>query len=293
MGWRTIVITQRCKLDYSMNYMVIRGEETTRVYIDEISVLLLENNAVSMTGCLLSELMERKIKVVFCDNKKNPQGELVPYYGCHNSLLKIRRQIRWDNDFKDLVWAAVVYEKIKAQAEFLTEIDRMDESRMLKGYLGEIESGDASNREGHAAKVYFNALFGNEFKRRGDDDAINGALNYGYTVIMSLFSREIVANGYITQLGIHHDNQFNSFNLSSDLMEPLRVVVDRKVYNAGYEVFDKDEKHDLLEMLTEKYYVGECEQTLLNAVKIYVKSFFDAMECEDVLKIRFIELNRP
>ena len=66
MSWRVVVISQRCKLDYSMNYMVVRGEETKRVLLDEMAVLILENNAISMTGYLLSELIERKIKVILC-----------------------------------------------------------------------------------------------------------------------------------------------------------------------------------------------------------------------------------
>ena len=100
MSWRVIVISQRCKLDYSMNYMVVRGEETKRILLDEIAVLILENNAVSMTGYLLSVLVEKKIKIVLCDNKRNPQAELVPLYGAHNDTLKIREQIVWEENSK-------------------------------------------------------------------------------------------------------------------------------------------------------------------------------------------------
>ena len=80
MSWRVVVITSRCKLDYSMNYMVVRGEETKRVLLDEVAIVILENNAVSMTGCLLSAFIEKKIRVVLCDNQHNPQAELHPYY---------------------------------------------------------------------------------------------------------------------------------------------------------------------------------------------------------------------
>lgn len=81
---------------------------------------------------------------------------------------------------------------------------------------------------GHAAKVYFNALFGMDFTRT-EESSINAALNYGYGILLSAFNREIVLNGYITQLGLFHNNMFNQFNLGSDLMEPFRTIVDQKV----------------------------------------------------------------
>lgn len=55
-----------------MGYLVVRGEETHRVFMDEIALLMIENTAVSMTGYLLSELINKKIRVVFCDGKRNP-----------------------------------------------------------------------------------------------------------------------------------------------------------------------------------------------------------------------------
>ena len=77
MSWRTVVISSRCKLDTKMGYMVVRGEKVHRVFLDEIAMVIIENPAVAMTGCLLSELMERKIKVILCDSRHTPQGELV------------------------------------------------------------------------------------------------------------------------------------------------------------------------------------------------------------------------
>lgn len=91
---------------------------------------------------------------------------------------------------------------------------------MLEAYAERVEGADASNREGHAAKVYFGGLFGVGFTR-GDGCAINQALNFGYAILLSAFNREIVANGYVTQLGVFHDNMLNPFNLACDLMERI------------------------------------------------------------------------
>ena len=148
---------------------------------------------------------------------------------------------------------------------------------------------DANNREGHAAKVYFNALFGMDFTRTADN-CINAALNYGYSLILSAFNREIVANGYITQLGIFHDNMFNNFNLGSDLMEPFRILVDRQVRGAGLEKFEHDEKVMMLELLNQEVLIEGKKQLVNNAIKIYCKSVLDALSEGDISLIKFYSL---
>ena len=116
--------------------------------------------------------------------------------------------------------------------------------------------GYGQNREGHAAKVYFNSLFGKGFSR-DDMSSVNAALNYGYGILLSNFNKEIVADGYLTQLGIKHINEYNPFNLTCDLMEPFRVLVDEIVYNNIEKTFDKDFKLLLVDVLNKKVmYVG-------------------------------------
>ena len=160
---------------------------------------------------------------------------------------------------------------------------------MLSEYVTQVELADSSNREGHAAKVYFNALFGMDFTRSADIP-INAALNYGYSLILSAFNREVSANGYLTQLGIFHDNMFNYFNLSCDLMEPFRIMVDRMVYKMKPTDFDKEEKHRMWGLLEEKVFIDGQKQFLLNAIKIYSRSVFDAINDKDSSEIKFYSL---
>lgn len=292
MSWRTVVISKRAKLDMKTGYLVVRcEEETNRINLDEISVLIIENTAVSITGCLISALTDKKIKVIFCNEKRDPTCELVSYYGSHDSSAKLKRQISWNDDVKACIWSEIVAEKIRKQAEFLEETDRLTEASMLKKYIEELEIGDVTNREGHAAKVYFNALFGKDFTR-SQECVINAALNYGYSIILSYFNREITAHGYITQLGLFHSNMFNHFNFSCDLMEPFRVVVDRCVTTHGFTKFDKDEKHILVGLLNSNVYINDTEQYLGNAIKLYCRSVFDALNDNDASKILFYSLKR-
>lgn len=280
-------MTGRAKLDKKLGFMVVRSEDNIkRILLDEISVLIIENCAVSITACLINEFAQRKVKVIFCDDKHNPSCEMLPLYGCHNCTARVREQIKWSEDVKAYIWTSIVSEKIRNQARVLQEFGHEKEVQMLYGYIDEIELGDETNREGHAAKVYFNALFGMSFSRNADN-VINSALNYGYSIILSAFNREITSDGYITQLGLFHDNMFNNFNLGSDLMEPFRTLVDRFVKTKDYKIFTSEQKHEIAGILNESVIINNTEQYVTNAIKIYCRSVFDAIEENDVSLIRY------
>lgn len=286
MSWRTVVITRQAKLEEKLNYLYVRdAESTTKIHLSEISVLMIESTAVSLTASLLCELSKRKIKVIFCDEKRSPQSELVSYNdGCDTSL-KLKKQIAWTEDFKKAVWTEIVREKILMQANLLYEMKK-EECDMLYCYIDEICFGDSTNREGHAAKVYFNSLFGKDFTRQNDSPT-NAALNYGYSLILSCFNREIVALGYTTKLGLFHDNMFNCFNLSSDLMEPFRPLVDREVCTMFGDAFGKEEKAQLLSVLNQNVQFCGKSQTVANAIRLYCKCVTDALCENDLGKLRF------
>lgn len=288
MSWRIIVISKRAKLDLQLGTLVVRSDEITKIVLSEISMIIIESTAVSLTTSLIAELSKRKIKVVFCDEKRNPSCELISYYGSHDTSNKVRKQIAWKENTKEAIWTEIVTEKIRKQKELLNLIGRQ-ESEQLTAYINELQLGDKTNREGHAAKVYFNAIFGMDFTRT-EDNYINAALNYGYSIILSAFTREITANGYITQLGIFHDNMFNQFNLASDLMEPFRVLVDREVLNMKLGKFEHDEKMQLVNVLNQEVQIDGKIQYVNNAVKIYCKSIFDALNEDDCSLIRFYKI---
>lgn len=285
MSWRIVVISKRAKLDLKLNHLVVRGEDTVKIVLSEISILIVENTSVSLTAALLNELTNRKIKVIFCDEKRNPSAELVSYYGSHDTSNKIRVQIGWKEYTKDTVWTEIVIEKIRKQAKLLKEL-KLKEADLLSGYINEIQFKDATNREGHAAKVYFNALFGMNFTR-SSDCPINSSLNYGYSIILSAVNREIVANGYITQLGLFHQNVFNQFNFGSDLMEPFRPLIDRAVYDMNPQDFGHNEKIMLVNTLNKEVTIEGKKQFVNNAIKLYCKSIFDALCEDDISLIRF------
>lgn len=279
------MISRSAKLDYKLDYLVVRQQEVTRIHLSEISILMIESTAVSLTAVLLNELMRRKIKVIFCDEKRNPSAELIPYYGSHDTSAKVRKQIEWSSEAKEMVWTEIVTEKIRRQMEFLKGLGK-EEYHLLEEYIAQITPGDSTNREGHAAKVYFNALFGMKFTR-AEDCPYNAALNYGYGLLLSACNREITANGYLTQLGLFHDNMFNQFNFGSDLMEPFRILADMQVYKMKPEKFEHEEKMQMVGILNHEVFIDGKKNYLNNAIKIYCRSVFDAVNEQDVSMIRF------
>jgi CRISPR-associated endonuclease Cas1 len=290
MGWRTVVVSKTSKLDYKMGYLCIRSnDEMKRIYISEIAVLLIESTAVSLTAYLLVELANQGVNVIFCDSRMCPHGIYVSLYGSHDTSDKIRKQIRWTEDAKKTIWKYVVMHKIEGQMSVLELFSHQEEKNKLNSYIPEIELGDSTNREGHAAKVYFNALFGKDYTRTNKDEIVNAALNYGYSILLSSVAREIVCNGYITQIGIFHDNMFNGYNLACDLMEPYRPFIDIKVLQMKIEKLEHEEKIELTNVLNSRVVIDGREQFLSNALCVYVNSILDAIDKNEPELIKFPE----
>ena len=151
MSWRTVIISSTAKLDYQMGYLVLRKDDVTKIHLSEIETVMIESTSVSLTAALLCELTKKKIKVIFCDEKRNPSSELISYYGAHDTSLKVRNQIAWTDDIKKHVWTEIVVEKIRKQALHLQHW-KCEEADLLYQYINEIEFGDATNREGMRRK---------------------------------------------------------------------------------------------------------------------------------------------
>ena len=281
MGWRTVVVSNNCKLSFKNDYLIIRNEELKMIYLPEIETIMIENGMISITSYLINEIAQRKINLIFCDEKHNPSCELLPYYGSFNTSKKIANQINWKN--KDIVWQNIIKNKIHNQAMLLKKAGIKEYVNLIE-YENQVKLNDRSNREGHAAKLYFNLLFGDRFIRNGLD-VRNSALNYGYSILLSMLNREIIKKGYITPLGINHKNEFNQFNLSCDLMEIFRPLVDEIVYKNGERELTKEYKHELVNISNRKIKVEGKEQYLSNAVPIIIKSIFNSLESDNVGKI--------
>ena len=276
MSFRTVVITRQSKISYKNRFLVVKQENDEKyIHLSEIDTIIVDSISVSISAYLLKELADNKINIIFCDEKHNPFGEVVPYYSRHNTGKMIKEQIKWKLTDKDKLWGEIVKNKIINQAMLLKKV-RSAKSKLILSYIDDVVDGDKTNREGHAAKVYFNALFGNDFVRNSDD-YINAPLNYGYAILLSTINKEIINNGYLTQLGIHHKNEFNEFNLTCDLMEPFRVVIDNFVYYNQERKFDTEYKLDIVNILNGTFKYQGKNYTLKDIIKMFVKSTLESV----------------
>jgi CRISP-associated protein Cas1 len=275
MSYRIVKINNRCKLETQLNYLVCRSDKETRILLDEISLLILENQQICMTEALLSQLMEHKVRVIFCDEKHNPQGEMVPYAPSFDSYGKIKQQIIWTKETNDEVWRRIVMQKIRNQALVLRHKGFSDAYHLLMTYCDSVLPDDSTNREGLSAKTYFATLFGDSFDRRRENDIRNTFLNYGYSLILSAINREIAGFGYLPQLGIHHIGETNPFNLGCDFMEPFRPFVDIEV--ADGRIHEETYKTDAMNILTKEVSFQERHMILENAIHDYVLSLLSAL----------------
>lgn len=283
MGWRTLVISKNCKLSYKNDYLIVRSEELKMIHLSEINTIIVENGMASITSYLINELVNNKIKLIICDEKHNPSCEMMPYYGSFNTSKKIANQIKWSKKRKDEAWTQLIKYKIYNQYNLLKKLEIEGKDRLLD-YIENVKLADITNREGHAAKVYFNLLFGNDFIRNNPNNT-NIALDYGYTILLSMINREVVSKGYITPIGINHKNEFNQFNLSCDLIEIFRPLIDEIVYLNREIVFDKEFKYKLIDVCNRKVYIQNKEQYVSNAISIFLNSVFEFMENEQESQI--------
>lgn len=159
-GFRNVVISSPCKLQYKGGYMVVRREDdTAKIHLSEVSSVVLQSNQVFVSAYLLSELAKAKVTFVVSDEKRDPIGQYLPLYGAHNTSKRIAEQIEWGEPVKKRVWQRIVRDKITHQADVLHARAREEQGGLLRRIVPEVRSGDTTNREGHAARVYFNALF--------------------------------------------------------------------------------------------------------------------------------------
>ena len=276
MGWRTVIVNTHSKLSYKNNHLIFKDASRTElIHLSEVDILLLETTDIVLSTMLIKRLVDENILVIFCDDKRLPTAYLMPYYGRHDSSLQLSRQIAWNEDVKAEIWTTIIAQKILNQAFYLGSCGFLEKSQSVIDLYHGLDLFDPSNREGHAARIYFNTLFGNDFSREQDSD-INAALDYGYTLILSMFAREIVLSGCMTQFGLKHANQFNQFNLASDIMEPFRPIIDRIVYENRNSSFVKI-KRELFTIFSNTFHYNGKYMYLSNIVSDYTKKVIQAL----------------
>ena len=251
---RTLFFSQPCSLSLKNCQMVIRLkgdiEYVKTIPIEDIGYVILENQQINITLPLLNALSDNNAAVVVCSDKMMPNAMMLNLDSNSIQGERYRDQVNASEPLKKNLWKQTVEAKIKNQAALLDKLDK--DGNILKPYWQNVKSGDADNREGLAAKIYWDALFGEEFLRSRTGLAPNEMLNYGYTILRAAVARALMGSGLLPALGIYHKNRYNAFPLADDIMEPYRPFVDEIVFDLyanGETELNKDVKAEILKVL--------------------------------------------
>ena len=252
---RTLVFTNLFRLSLKNAQLVISTpempDEKRTIPIEDVGMVIIENQQISITIPLLNELVDAGVAVVLCDKKGLPHAMLQNMDGNNLQGEFLRNQIDVGEVLRKQLWKQIVEAKIKNQSALLEKLH--GKGTLLKPFYANVKSGDSDNREGIAARLYWTALYGNDFVRDRAAEGINALLNYGYTVLRAATARALVSAGLTPSLGIFHHNRSNAFPLADDMMEPYRPFVDEVVYHLceeGNLELTKDVKMELIGILT-------------------------------------------
>lgn len=205
------------------------GIEVGRTPLDQIAGVIVHAHGTTWSTSLLTALADLGAPVVLCGANHAPRSVLMPLEGHHAQGARIRAQWRIKAPFRKQAWKQIVVAKVRMQAAAVAAVN--EPSAPLEMLARKVTSGDATNVEAQAARIYWPLMMGHEFRRDADASGVNALLNYGYTVLRAATARSVVAAGLHPTIGLHHSNRSNAFALADDLMEPFRPLVDCAVWS--------------------------------------------------------------
>lgn len=289
---RTVEISREpAHLCVRLNQLTLkRGDETVgSIPCEDIGVVVVDHPQTTYTHAALASLAHADATLVICGRDHLPVALLLPMADHTQVVWRVREQIEAGKPLCKRLWQQIVQAKIRAQAENLAPDS--PSRRRLAQLATEVRSGDSSNREAQAAKIYWSAWLTEApeirntepigFRRDPDGGGANGLLNYGYAVVRAAVARALVAAGLLPSLGLHHAHRANAFCLADDLLEPLRPIVDERVRQllfAGQLELDQPTKAALLELLATPMMTDEGRGPLLVALHRYAASLVQCFQ---------------
>lgn len=286
MAYRNIFVANENRLSLKNNQLIVKGEdnEVLSFPTEDIRCVLIDNAYSTLTARLISKLTDDGVCLIVCNEKHTPSALLMPIGTYCRQSKRIALQFNQSKPKIKRIWQSIVTQKINNQAKCLKLLDN-EHSQTIYAIGKTVQSGDTSNREGYAARMYFRALFGDDFTR-DDENYINAGLNYGYAILRSFIAKTIVAYGFEPSIGIHHKSQLNAFNLADDIIEPFRPIVDYYVYTncEGWcKTFGTAQKAELMLLLNSAVLVDGKRHSVANAIELMVQSIVNTFENDDII----------
>lgn len=276
------------------NVCIKEAENTVgQIPLDMLACVMLTAQGISISKQFLACMGEENIPVLIMGKNYLPVSIALPVSSHYRHLTVAEEQIKASDVLKKQIWQKIIIAKINNQAQALEKcvlptnpvvkkhIDK------LKFLVQRVRSGDTDNKEGQAAQIYWQALFGKGFYRDTEEEGINAHLNYGYSIVRAVCARAICASGLLPMFGVHHHNQYNAFCLADDIMEPFRPFVDCLVYEyvngTKTPLLDTKAKRRLSTILQCPFYLQEEESTLMPIALKVAQALYKSYAAKQVL----------
>lgn len=290
MAFRTVVISNETELHVRSGQLVAIQEQTVRIPIEDIAVLVLEHPRTHVSTAALSLLAEQGVAVAVCDRQHMPTGLLLPHCAHSRQLAVTRQQLAQTLPQRKRLWQCVTRSKIQNQAACLDALG-LEGSARLREYSAAVQSGDTSGMEAAAARLYFRRLIPQATRR--SPDGPGGSLDYGYAVLRAAIARALVGHGFYPAIGVHHDSQLNAFNLADDMLEPYRPFVDYLAVSENVDVDAQPGRQALVAVLQLSCSVQDKLHSVLTAIEATATSLARAMSEKDAGALVLPRLSAP
>lgn len=282
MAWRSIVIENPASLSLRDNKLIIKQEEEVPIPLEDISMLVLDSYGITVSQNLLAELSSAGVSTIVCDSKHLPSAVLLPYSQASRGAKVARTQLNLPASTKKQLWRKNIMQKIANQASILAKYGYQHDD--LAELARTVRSGDITNNESTAARLYFERLLQDSTRRKPTWS--NSALNYGYAIVRSSIARSVASRGLIASVGINHHSELNQYNLVDDLIESFRPFVDDFILSTvapqhiGEDdpiALSKADRHLIVDILNQNVIIQDKKYPIKLATDIVVESFVKAI----------------
>ncbi len=271
---RTLLLINSVYLSVKNKQLLILNKDTeteTIVPTEDIAFLVIDNKKVNISTSVINTLAENNVSMIFCNDKHLPSATMLSLNANHLQAQISAKQIENTPKLKDKLWQQTIISKITNQTKLLEKLGL--DYKQIKHYQKKVKRGDTTNVEAIVSKKYWSILFEGNFVRHRYGDCPNNYLNYTYAIVRAAVARALVGSGLIAQIGIHHHNKYNHYNLADDIIEPYRAFVDEIVVSTMQKYPETDEltteiKQELLQILTVDTKIGKVTRPLMNACSI-------------------------
>lgn len=287
MSWRIVYIEESEYLSlYLDNIKVKNNNQDILIPISDIHTLIIDNYKAVISINLLNKCSENKVNIILCGLGHMPKTIIYPISGNNQTPAMLKKQFNWSDKLKGILQQKIVIEKINNQIKVLIRNNKnKDVINKIKGFARDVLPFDSSNREGLSAKMYFRELFGTDFIRF-KDDSINAGLNYGYAILRTQISKTLISRGLNTSIGIFHRGAENMFNLSDDIIEVFRPIIDDFIFNNinNDTLFSRELRIKIVKLTTNRMIIKNENHTFFNVINIFVGEIINCLEtgCIDI-----------